>query len=281
MKCFFHKSDLDGHCAGAIVKLKFPECEMIGVDYQDSLFSLKQSFYPGEPVFVVDFSFEPAEMKILNDETDLIWIDHHKSAIEKVKNAGISEVKGRQIEGYSGCELTWDYLNQEKVMPLAVLLLGRYDVWDHSDERTLPFQYGCRFTKDTYPDNIQFWESLLFSDGFCKSVLETGIIILEYETSQNEKIAGGMAFEKEFYGYRAICINKPFSNSKIFDSVYNPDNHDIMIVFGVKDGVWKYTLYCDKPEIDVSKIAENFEFKGRKGGGHRGASGFYSDKYIF
>ena len=33
MKCFFHSADLDGHCSGAIVKHKYPDCEMIGINY--------------------------------------------------------------------------------------------------------------------------------------------------------------------------------------------------------------------------------------------------------
>lgn len=33
MKCFYHSSDLDGHCSGVIIKQKYPKCEMIGINY--------------------------------------------------------------------------------------------------------------------------------------------------------------------------------------------------------------------------------------------------------
>ena len=35
MKCFYHSADLDGHCSGAIVKMVYPECELIGINYGD------------------------------------------------------------------------------------------------------------------------------------------------------------------------------------------------------------------------------------------------------
>lgn len=35
MYCFYHSKDLDGKCSGAIVKYKFPDCNMIGIDYGD------------------------------------------------------------------------------------------------------------------------------------------------------------------------------------------------------------------------------------------------------
>ena len=35
MKCFYHRIDFDGVCSAAIVKAKYPECELIGIDYGD------------------------------------------------------------------------------------------------------------------------------------------------------------------------------------------------------------------------------------------------------
>lgn len=85
MKCFYHKSDLDGHGSGAIVKHHYPECEMIGVDYGDDY--SKNGIFDGaeeETIYVVDFSFPKLIMDSLDKLSDLIWIDHHKSAIEEL-----------------------------------------------------------------------------------------------------------------------------------------------------------------------------------------------------
>lgn len=273
MKCFYHKSDLDGHCSGAIIKQKYPQCEMIGVDYKDEIDMT--TIERNEKVFIVDFSFSRSSMRNLVLRADLVWIDHHKSAIEKCKGLTI---KGFRVIGTAGCELTWRYIHPCRSTPTAVRLLGRYDVWDHVDLEVLPFQYGMRTHESTLPESI-CWEGLLPQyDGEEYSyvaIIETGEIILAYEKKQNAMFAKGMAFESDFHGYRAICINRAYSNSKIFDSVYDPEKHDIMILFGVKADEWKYSLYCDKPGIDVSELAVKYG-----GGGHASAAGFYANQMV-
>lgn len=105
MKCFYHRSDLDGHCSGAIVKMRFPECEMIGVDYQDELpvFGYKYN----EEIYIVDFSFKPEVMRELSERHILHWIDHHKSSIDNAHESGFLASGGKFLEiGKAGCELT-------------------------------------------------------------------------------------------------------------------------------------------------------------------------------
>ncbi len=85
-----------------------------------------------------------------------------------------------------------------------------------------------------------------------------------------------MSFETTFKGLRAIVINKPISNSKVFDSVWDESKHDIMIIFGCKPGSFKYSLYSTKDNVDCSDIARLFG-----GDGHKGAAGFHSDMLLF
>lgn len=275
MKCFYHKSDLDGHCSGAIIKQNYPNCEMIGVDYKDRI---KQFLIrPDETIFVVDFSFPMDDMFTLNNISTLHWIDHHKTSIDEVTKFKFIATGGQSLEiGKAGCELTWEYIYPSKPMPISVMLLGRYDVWDHKDLRVLPFQFGMRTLTDTHPDQIFLWSKIFNSNDYVLELINIGNIILNYQKIQDDMYAKGMSYETEFEGYRAIVLNKPFSNSKVFDSVYDPNKHDIMIIFGVKPKQIKYTLYSNKPSIDVSKIAKKYG-----GGGHKGAAGFYSDRLLF
>jgi len=273
MKCFYHKSDLDGHCSGAIVKRKFPQCEMIGVDYLDKLDNFV--FTAGETVYIVDFSFDIDEMMKYNRFIDIHWIDHHKSKIDEAHNLGFIAAGGQSLEiGQAGCELTWQYLYPKEPIPKAVFHLGRYDVWDHSDLDTLPFQYGMRQQDNTYPES-SLWDNIFKKCQTIEGVIKVGKTIIAYEKTQNAKYAKGMSYEAEFHGLRAIIMNKAYANSLSFESVYDPEKHDIMILFGVKPGEVKYTLFCTKPDIDVSAIAKTYG-----GGGHKGAAGFYRSKCI-
>jgi len=271
MKCFYHKSDFDGKCAGAIVKYFHPECELYGVDYSDTLDMSLVCF--GETIVVVDFCFSRTEMLLLFDAATLIWIDHHKSSIDSLSDLPI---KGLREVGRSGCELAWELFSIDlHAPPKVVHLLGRYDVWDHKNTDVVPFQYGMRAQKNTEPTNMEFWFPLFASDVGIPRILKTGKLILEYQEQQDEYLAKSMAYDVMLEGHRAIAMNRSHANSLAFKSVYDPAKHDIMIAYAVRDKQYKYTLYCDKPEIDVSELAKQFG-----GGGHRGAAGFYSSELL-
>ncbi|MFH1691831.1 MAG: hypothetical protein ABIC68_04600 [Candidatus Omnitrophota bacterium] len=277
MKCFYHSADLDGHCSGAIVKLKYPDCEMFGINYGDAF--PWDKIEKGEKVFMVDFAlqpFKPNMIKLFN-KCELIWVDHHKSAIDEFEKIQLNE--GLYIQGarcfdnsQAGCELTWEYLFDTDV-PRAVKLLSEYDVWNHSDADTLPFQFGLRMY-ETHPNEQSLWMQLFGIDGLnpLDQIIGEGTIILSYQATENKKYCSACSFETELDGLKCIAINKMLTNSQIFDSVWNPEKYDAMLSFGYRKGSWTVSLYSNKPEIDVSKIA-----KARGGGGHKGAAGFQCD----
>lgn len=240
-----------------------------------------------ETVFMVDFTLQPFDqMERLDDLASLVWIDHHKTEVEEANKRGFSCDGIRKI-GTGACELTWKYFEYENPMcPLAILFLAQYDVWDHSDPAVLPFQYGFRMFPDTRPDNQELWEPFFMGNGPLGDewhiVRERGELLLEYEEQQNAKFCMAYAFPTVLYFsepnnpdrilHDAICANRGFTNSKVFDSVYDPTKHDMMITFcRLKPPAHKWTvsLYSTKPEIDCGQIARTFG-----GGGHKGAAGF-------
>lgn len=273
MKCFYHSADLDGHCSGAIVKLKYPECNMIGINYGQEL--KMETIEEGEAVFMVDFCLQPFDqMEILNQKCHLHWIDHHaKGSLDEAYKRGFLASGGQFIEvGKAGCELTWEYVNPDKPMPHAVFLLGRYDVWDHGcHPHVLAFQYGMRAFEDTSPNNTALWDNILFSD-YVGGVVRKGIILLEYEKQQNAKFCRAYAFETELNGLKAICANKGFTNSSLFYTFYKSEDHKLMITFTRLKrpaGKWTVSLYSTHDDVDCGEIAKSFG-----GGGHKGAAGF-------
>ena len=215
----------------------------------------------------------------------MIWIDHHKSAIEKVgslildggNNAPLtSAIEGKREIGKAACELTWEYLFPGESMPEAVRLLGRYDVWDHSDKDVLLFQYGMK--QLAWNPDFHLWELLLITPSpvFIQKIKQDGSPISLYDWQQDEDYAAKMAFPVEFEGYDAWAINKTLSNSKIFETLPEANERPLWILFSYKAGIWRYSLYSTPDSgIDVSKIAVKYG-----GGGHAGAAGFQSDKYL-
>lgn len=273
MKCFFHSADIDGYCSGAIVKHVHPECELIGINYGNPF--PWDTIVPGEVVFMVDFSLQPfTDMIRLNDACYLVWIDHHKSAIAERNAAGVP-FTGLQVVGKAGCELVWEYL-VGSVMPRAVFLLGRYDVWDWMNHPgAMEFQKGM-WQFNTDPNNSDFWRRLFLDDELVEEITHDGGLLLAAQKKDNERYLRACGFDTELDGLRVLAVNKGMTNSTVFDSGYDPDKHDAMLSFCWYRDSWKVSLYSEKPEVDVSEIC-----KARGGGGHMGAAGFQCDVLPF
>jgi uncharacterized protein len=271
---FYHSADLDGHCSGAICKHQMPDAVLHGINYGDPF--PWQVIQPRDVVYMVDFSLQPfSDMVRLNDACNLTWIDHHITAINEHIQHGSPIQSYYLLTDYAACELCWKYLYGDP-LPLAVYWLGRYDIWKHEDvPGSLEFQYGMRL-QQTLPANQEFWKSLFDKDNLVQDIRRDGELLLSYEKVQNEKFASAYAFETEFDGLRCIALNKGFTNSLVFESVYDPNKHDAMLSFAYRGGKWTVSLYSTKPEIDVSVIC-----KARGGGGHKGAAGFQCEVLPF
>jgi uncharacterized protein len=244
MKCFYHQSDFDGQCSAAIVRYAFPECELIPITHGDSFpFDTIQA---GETIYMVDFCLPIELMVRLSQVSELIWIDHHKSAVEEAEEIGFSP-KGLRRIGQAACELTWQFLFPTTELPHAVYLLGRCDVWDlEAHPAILPFQFGMGL-QDSEPDSA-LWPKLFAQDAALeKRVIRQGKVISQYRNRENEKRAKSCSFETTLQGVRAVAINAGATNADVFKGVWDPSRHDVMVTFcWMSKGLWKVTLYTEK-----------------------------------
>lgn len=275
--CLYHSSDLDGKCSAAIVYLaEQKNVELVGVVHDAPIPWDKISGYP---VVMVDFSYYYMDMyEIQSKARAFTWIDHHKTAIDECRFHNFQAI-GIQEVGRAACELAWEFYYSGRPVPVAVTLLGRYDVRDEHnqiygwEEMILPFQMGMR--NQHHEPTDQIWRELLFSDDALKIVpqlISEGRGILQYQRQENAKYVVAFSFETYLQEFRAIACNKGLTNSMLFDSVYDPAKHDLMITFCHTRKCWNVSLYSTKPEIDCGLIAKRFG-----GGGHKGAAGFHCD----
>lgn len=265
--CLYHSGDDDGRGSAAIVKYKYPDCKMIGVNY-GLPFPWKE-IHKDDTVIMADFCLEPIEQMIeLSKKCNLIWIDHHVSAMREASRVNFNP-EGTRVIGRSGCELTWRFLYPSVMMPMAIFLIGRYDVWDHSDSRTLPWMYGLKI-EDTSPENTDLWSKLINNDEFTiKKILERGVIAFDYQTKKNKIYANNNAFATKFDGYKTLAVNVGNESSLIFADVWDEDVYDIMMSFVFKKDCVSISVYTTKENIDVSELAFKYG-----GGGHAQAAGF-------
>jgi len=269
MKCYHH-SDADGRCAGAIVYqsiLAKENIEMIEVDYKDVIDI--NAIEPGELIYIVDFSFKPNVMQeILKKTKVIIWIDHHKTAMEYDYGEALV---GSRDNAASGCELTWRYINHSK-LPEGVALIGDYDTWTFKyGDRTKYFHIGIE-THNTKPDSI-FWEDL-FKDNpkMIEDIIKEGITCDTYRTNLTAAYRKSFGFETEFAGYNCYALNLYKLGSKAFGD--KNKKYDICLSFVFDGNKWTVGLYSEK--VDVGKLAQKYG-----GGGHTGAAGIICDSLPF
>jgi oligoribonuclease NrnB/cAMP/cGMP phosphodiesterase (DHH superfamily) len=130
-----HHNDADGRCSAAIAIKYLKEYTFSWIvrelEYDQDIGEIPDSI---RTVYVLDLSFSPDVMRNLTNKYDVIWIDHHITAIKKLDE--FKDLIGIRMDGVAACELTWQHFLPERKVPEAVKLIGDRDVWR--------FKYGDR-----------------------------------------------------------------------------------------------------------------------------------------
>lgn len=263
--CFYH-DDADGRCSAAIVRRAVGKSVILqSTDYGDpvpwgKVEQVKQ-------VIITDFSFPKGVMERMMATTSLVWIDHHKTAVEDLAN--LVDIPGRRDLNQAACVITWEYFFPEEPLPKAVAYIGDRDIWKHEFPQTRPFNEGL-FFEDSRPFNDELWQPLLSDDqAFISGLIERGEVLYQARMLTIERSISRQGFEVEFDGHRTLAINGHASGEmgeairkKGYEIGYcyqeAEQNGDLMTFV---------TLYSD--QVDVSEIARK-----HGGGGHPGAAGF-------
>lgn len=275
----YHKVDLDGVASAAIVvdylKTKGREYELLGWTYGDPIPEIGGGVFK---IWILDVSFGEDHEKICNKWnmycSEVIWIDHHKTAIPErmMENQGMEGI--RRI-GTAACELTWEYLyGPDDSCYEIIQYLSAYDVWDKNRfnwDDIMAIQYAIRarvgLDVDKMVDLIKAMEEYVSMGA---SLFAEGESIIKFLKIKNKGECANYSFEGHIDGYNAIFMNTLEFNAITFDSVYNEDKHDLMCPFAIlPNGLVRFSLYSTKKYMDCGEIAKTFG-----GGGHKGAAGF-------
>lgn len=272
MKCFYH-NDLDGQAAAFAVLHSLSRgelCDCISMAYGKP-FPIER-VEQGERVFIVDFSIDPLEMLALLAVTeDVVWIDHHKTAIDKYADFP-RQLKGIRRDGTAGCVLAWEYCFPNDPLPRAIMLVGDRDVWAWQfGKETADFCAGAHM-ENTHPHS-DFWQMMLAPAGDARSfslltmkrVIENGDVVNRYRAKFYADMVKSIGFEADLDGHRCFCMNAARVDSKAFGDAIK--EYDFVSSFYFDGKQYTVSLYSEK--IDVSEIA-----KAHGGGGHSGASGY-------
>lgn len=270
MLCIYHIADHDGKGSAAIVKYAYPECELLGYNYDQEI--PYDEIAKHDKVVICDISFPMEYMFNLHAEKDITWIDHHASAIAQydayLKKVGGFGIKGSRAIGTAAIELTWCYFFPERPVPEGIKLLALNDLFDLRDKRVRPFEYAFQSLGVNRPYD-RVWRDLFEGKTDIDLMVEKGNAILSYIKHRDYRLVRNMAFEGTYNGLRCIAANMPQAGTDFFESLDNIKNYDFMVSFSLnKRNKWNLSFRSTTDDVDVSKIATAFG-----GGGHKRAAG--------
>jgi uncharacterized protein len=296
-----HDADFDGLLSKEVCAHFMPEAVCFGWDYGRELPKAKWETY--DQIYIVDLSNDEL-MSRADLRSKIIWIDHHKSAIEKW-DANLPDdyekprFKGLRIDGVAACRLCWqwfikphqieklDFVDRLVDEPMLLRMAGEYDVWDQrsiiAGEESVPgmsrsklaLQSGLRQLDD------EEWRILIrdcFSDpasevaNHLRFVLDIGQRALKAKEKADAGIMTKYSHDVRFEGLTFLCCNSASFNSQFFTAAIKP-HHDALMGwrYDGQPGRCTVSLYHapGQEHHDLSKIAVKYG-----GGGHKGACGF-------
>ncbi|HEY42363.1 MAG TPA: hypothetical protein G4O11_00050 [Anaerolineae bacterium] len=263
--CLYH-DDADGRCSAAIVRRALgPSVALRAIEYGDPI--PWDVIEKSSKVVIVDFSLPLEDMLRVQKTSDLVWIDHHKTALE-----GLSELNGvagiRSLEE-AACELTWQTFFPDQPVPKTVIYIGDRDTWRLAHDETQAFSEALR-QEDTRPENDGLWKPLLDDESNrVEKMIERGAVLFRARMLWIKHQIDRYGFEVIFEGHRTLAINARGSGE--MGALIRQIGYEIGYCYieAEQNGEFKtfVTLYSDR--VDVSEIARKFG-----GGGHEGAAGF-------
>ena len=214
---------------------------------------------------------------------NLIWIDHHVSAINNSKQYNYDKIRGIRKIGYCGAELSWKWCYSNEDCPELIEYIGDFDTFRNygTQEFKIALQlfYGIN-SYDFYSLKKAIFyycnNDLDYANRYFEIFLKAGMIVYNYKLNEYKEIGEKYSYVRKIWELDVLCMNTFDSGLCLqLPKIYNPNKHDIILTYNYNGEKWCYGLYTERKDIDVSIIAKSYE-----GGGHKGAACFVMDKLL-
>jgi len=218
-------------------------------------------------VYVVDFSYDPKTMRSMADKAKFLCIiDHHKTAIDALREFDGDNVAMYLSTTRSGAYLTWQwFFDETRQVPDIVQFVDDRDRWTFKYKETKDFNAGL-FELDM---NLENWN---YAHHNVQALKEAGSIITRKQAKDiQDAIAAGLVW-KPIGGVDVPTVNTPSNISETCHQllVMYPDAPFSAAWWVRGDGKTVWSLRSrNGSEVDVSEVAKSFG-----GGGHKHAAGF-------
>lgn len=266
--CIYHGNCADGFGAAWVVHKVFGYSN---VEFFPGVYQNEPPDCTSQHVIMVDFSYKhPILLKILQECSSLIIIDHHKTALHEIESVNNSDIVSRnKFTVYfdlerSGAGLTWDYYFPGTPRPLLIDHIEDRDLWKFKLDRTREIQAAVF----SYEYDFNVWDTLM-------------------EMDLDQLFVEGVAIERKHHKDINELVNVTRREMKIGTEIIPVANlpytltSDAGHLMATRHISRTAACYWDTPDgrvfslrstdngPDVSKIAKRYG-----GGGHAHAAGF-------
>lgn len=270
----YHANCRDGLTAAAIVLRAIPDAECLAMNYGEELPPLKT--LKNREIYIVDFSFPAEVMQTLCAAAlRVVVLDHHKTAIEKLRGFSAPNCVLVLNVAHSGAMLAWNYFNPGAVAPDMVKWVEDRDLWRFKYPETKAFNEGLFYELQTPEHFLQILEmsdvSHFDNDAYrcIETILDGGKVLLQAKDFRVQ------AAVKHAHRYRfnntleVLASNSPTDQSEIGNELAKRSDNGIGMVYYVDGSRRQVNISLRSVgDVDVAKIAQGFG-----GGGHKNAAG--------
>lgn len=297
MKVIYHKDCLDGTVASLVAWLMSESnCDVLPMSYQDTVHDDLLSAEKLYVIVMVDFCLPPDVLKALASHGhDVIVIDHHGSAIDKIMaipkeetnfwyflaSENLAMTNEQKQSGGSLALKFFQYINvynsamcKDGGLERLVSLAREHDLWLHGgDPSTDAMALAYWHKNKCFEDLQQIWHDTNLTVEAVDELVAEGRVHLDKAVSEiNEVIKCGCLVE--INGNRAWLFYCERAYTSLAGSIVNRI-YDIAISFYKEGDKFKMSIRtADGSFADASKLAAVYG-----GGGHKHAAGFYTDVY--
>ena len=258
----YHDNCADGIAAAWVCRRRWPECELVPMNYSDEP---EYERFAGAEVLFVDFSWKRPQLEELARHSKSVTVlDHHKTA-----EAELAGLCGAFFDmNRSGCGLAWDALFPGEAMPLALRHIQDRDLWRFELGGSRAFGAWLA-SQELALVTIQI---ATVSDAVVERLCEHGDVILRYQ-AQLVASATKHCPRSTIGGHDVPCMPMPCPQLISETGHVLCKGEPFSATWRDIDGKRVYSLRSDNGGLDVAEIA-----KVLGGGGHKHAAGFTVEK---
>lgn len=260
--CIFHAHCLDGLGAAAVVRRRFPDCDLLAMQHGDT-----PPVVEGRDLVMVDFGLPLPAMRTLRAQArSFTWLDHHRSQLEVHRQLGLGVLDIAEC----GASLTWRELFPGEPVPPIIAYIKDKDLWTWALPESRAVAAGVWATFQNGKD----LPGLLAADPMAMAAIGRPFL-LKQQQRVHAAVQTGKPMSDAFglAGVRAFAVPARGDLNEIADHILAAtDNgglgYDLAVMFYRKrNGAWIHSLRSER--IDCLSIAMP-----RGGGGHPAAACF-------